>query len=88
MAQPMNSSTRRPRVSINVDPEFRRRLRLAAAKRDVSVREYLLEVIEDRLRQDVGDEFEGPAAMTAMTDPLLAEVWDNPRDAEYDRLEP
>ncbi len=86
MARPMEFSTKRPRVSIDVQPELRRRLRLAAAKRDLTVRQYVLEAIEERLREDLGDEGEGMLALTAKADPVLAELWDNKRDAEYDRL--
>lgn len=86
MARPMESSTKRPRISIDVLPEVRRRLRLAAAKRDLTVRQYVLEAIEERLREDLGDGSEGMLALTAKADPVLAELWDNRRDSEYDRL--
>jgi len=86
MARPMESSTKRPRISVDVLPEVRRRLRLAAAKQDVTVRQYVLEAIEERLREDLGDDSGGMLALTAKADPVLAELWDNPRDAEYDRL--
>lgn len=86
MARPMESSPKRPRISIDVMPEVRRRLRLAAAKRDLTVRQYVLEAIEERLREDLGDDGEGVLALTAKTDPVLADLWDNKRDAEYDRL--
>ncbi len=29
---------------------------------------------------------EAPAALTAETDPVLAELWDNEKDAAYDRI--
>ncbi len=86
MARPMESSAKRPRISVDVLPAVRRRLRLAAAKRDVTVRQYVLEAIEERLREDLGDDHEGMLALTARADPVLAELWNNPRDAEYDRL--
>jgi len=86
MARPLESAAKRPRISIDVQPEIRRRLRLASAKRDLTIRQYVLEAIEDRLREDLGDGAEGMLALTATADPVLAEVWDNPRDAEYDRL--
>jgi len=86
MARPMKSSAKRPRISIDVQPEVRRRLRLAAAKRDVAVREYVLEAIELRLREDLGDGREEVLALTAKADPVLAELWDNPKDAKYDEL--
>jgi len=86
MARPMESSTKRPRISIDVQPEVRRRLRLAAAKRDLTLRQYVLEAIEFRLREDLGDDGEDALALTAKADPVLAELWDNPKDAAYDRL--
>lgn len=86
MARAMTSSAKRPRISVDVVPEVRRRLRLAAAKRDLTVRQYVLEAIEERLREDLGDEEEGMLALTATSDPVLAELWDNPKDSEYDRL--
>ena len=86
MARPIESPTKRPRISVDVLPEVRRRLRLAAATQDVTVRQYVLEAIEERLREDLGDDSEGMLALTAKADPVLAELWDNPRDAEYDRL--
>lgn len=86
MPRPMESSAKRPRISVDVLPELRRRLRLAAAKRDLTVRQYVLEAIEERLREDLGDDGEPVLALTAKTDPVLAELWDNQRDAAYDRL--
>lgn len=86
MPRTMESSVKRPRVSVDVVPEVRRRLRLAAARCDVTVRQYVLEAIEERLREDLGDESEELLALNAKADPLLAELWDNRKDAAYDRL--
>lgn len=86
MARPIEATTKRPRISIDVEPEVRRRLRLAAAKRDLTVRRYILEAIEEQLKEDLGDGAEGALALTAKADPVLAELWDNRKDAEYDRL--
>ena len=86
MPRAMQSSTKRPRVSVDVVPDVRRRLRLAAARHDVTVQQYVLEAIEERLREDLGDEGEELLALNAKADPLLAELWDNRKDAAYDRL--
>ena len=86
MARPMESSAKRPRISIDVLPEVRRRLRLAAAKRDLTIRQYVLEAIEARLREDLGEQDEGVLTLTAKSDPVLAELWDNRKDSAYDRL--
>lgn len=85
MARPMAPSAKRPRISIDVVPETRRRLRMAAAKRDLTVREYVLQAIEERLHGDLGSEADGLLALTAEADPVLARLWDNPKDAAYDR---
>ena len=86
MARAVESSAKRPRISIDVVPEVRRRLRLAAAKRDLTVRQYVLEAIAVRVREDLGDESEEVLRLTAQADPVLAQLWDNPKDAAYDRL--
>ena len=81
-----SSSVKRPRLSIDVDTVARRRLRIAAARRDMSVRRYVLEAIEERVRQDLGDDEEGLLTLSAAADPVLAAVWDNAKDAAYDHL--
>jgi len=86
MARPMESATKRPRISIDVQPDIRRRQRMAAAKRDLSVRRYVLQALEERLQENLGNDAEGIESLTARTDPVLADLWDNARDAEYDRL--
>ena len=86
MKQATVSRSKRPRISIDVTPEVRRRLRLAAASRDVTIRRYVLEAIEERLNLDLGDEAEEQLTLTAKTDPVLAELWDNPKDSKYDVL--
>ncbi len=79
---------RRARLSIDVPREARRRLRIAAAKRDQSIREYVWEAVEARLKRDLADELSAAdlVALTERADPVLAELWDNPKDAAYDEL--
>lgn len=86
MPRVMTSSTKRPRISVDVEPNIRKRLRIAAAKRDVSVSSYVLAAIEICLRNDVGEDVEEPGRLTSATDPVLGELWDNRKDAAYDRL--
>ncbi len=79
-----DDGTKRSRISIEVSPDFRRRIWQGAASRDLTVRQYLVEAIEARLREDLDGEAE--LALTATSDPVLAGLWDNPEDAEYARL--
>lgn len=86
MRSPVPSSPKRPRLSVDVSPSVRRRLRVAAARRDVTVGRYVLTAIERQLEQDLREDPDALLALTATADPVLAELWDNPKDAAYDRL--
>ena len=66
--------------------EARRRIRLAAARRDQSIRQYVWEAVEARLQDDLlRERSTGTPALTESSDPVLAELWDNPADAAYDK---
>lgn len=89
VAKEMSSTAKRPRVSIDVDLETRRRIRLAAAQRDLLVSQYVLEAVKERLQRDLGEQEEKLDALltlNAKSDPLLADLWNNEMDAAYDRL--
>ncbi len=84
----MTTITKRTRLTIDVPVEMKRRLRLVANQRDISMRQYVLETIEEQLAKDWVElaEQEGLWALTAQADPVLAELWDNEQDAAYDQL--
>lgn len=83
----MTRDAARARLSIDVSREARRRIRLAAARRDQSIRQYVWEAVETRLQDDLlRERATGVPALTESSDPVLAELWDNPSDAEYDKL--
>ncbi|MEW6542671.1 MAG: hypothetical protein AB1411_03575 [Nitrospirota bacterium] len=80
--------SKRARLSIDVPPQARRRIRIAAAKRDLPISQYVLEAVEARLKEDLGNEADQDhlLALTSKADPVLAALWDNDKDAAYDRL--
>jgi hypothetical protein len=75
------------RLSIDVPVEDRRRIRMAAARLDVSIREYVWQAVEARLARDLADELSAAdlVALNDRADPVLADLWDNPKDAAYDK---
>jgi uncharacterized protein (DUF1778 family) len=79
---------RRARLSIDVPHEARRRIHIAAAKRDQSIREYVWEAVEERLKRDLADELSATdlVALNERADPVLSDLWNNPKDAAYDKL--
>jgi hypothetical protein len=83
-----NTQQRRARLSIDIPRETRRRIRIAAAKRDQSIREYVWEAVEARLNRDLADEVSASdlVALNERADPVLAELWNNAQDASYDKL--
>jgi hypothetical protein len=84
----MAMTVKRTRLTIDLPMDTKRRLRLVAAQRDVSMRQYLLETIERQLAEDWMElaEQEGLLALTGQADPVLAELWNNEKDAAYDQL--
>ncbi len=57
------------------------------AKRDTSVKQYVLTALTVQLKRD--GEWTGDNVLLGLmvqTDPALAELWDNPKDAGYDRF--
>ena len=84
----MTTVAKRTRLTIDLPADVKRRLRLVAAQGDVSVRQYVLETIEERLAKDWLElaEQEGLLALSSQADPVLGELWDNEKDAAYDRL--
>ena len=75
---------KRQRLEIAIHREVASRLRLAAARRDLTVRQYVLHAVKDRIHEDLGGA--DTSCMTPKTDPVLADLWNNRRDAAYDRL--
>ena len=86
MSKEMNTTAKRPRISIDIDPEMRRRIRVAAAKKDILVSQYVLEAVKERLSQDLGEVemLNNLLTLDAKSDPLLADLWDNKKDIAYD----
>ena len=78
----------RSRLTIDLRSDIKRRLCLIAAYRDISMRQYVLETLEAQITRDWADLVERKEllALTAPSDPVLAELWDNDKDAAYDTI--
>ena len=75
-----------PRLNIDVFPEEHRRIKTYAAFHDKTIREYVLGILRERLR--VEEEKNQLSAMTIHLDQdtILKELWDNEKDAAYDKI--
>lgn len=82
-----DAAEHRARLSIDVSAAIRRRVRLAAARRDQSIRDYVIEALTARLRDDLGDEhLDETGVLTETADPVLGRLWRNAADSVYDDL--
>ena len=74
----------RDRLSIEVLPSEHRQIKAYAALHGQTIRDYVMESIRGRLRHEAEDK--DLLNMTTHIGPALQELWDNPKDAEYDKL--
>ena len=72
------------RLSIDIKPQEHRMIKLASALCEETIGSYVLKAVRERLQQDL--EQQGLLAMSAHTDSVLAELWNNEKDSAYDRL--
>ena len=70
----------RSRLAIDRPAEVRRRVRIAAARQDLTLQEYVRRALDRQLEEDDRD------ALSAVEDPVLAQLWSDPENAVYDRL--
>ncbi len=76
----------RNRLSIDVLVEEHRQIKVYAALHGQTIREYVLASVRERLdREREGKELSA-LGMHLDQDPVLRKLWDNKKDAAYDRL--
>ncbi|MBP9699533.1 MAG: hypothetical protein KBD85_05895 [Elusimicrobia bacterium] len=77
------ATPRRERMSVDVNPTEHRRIKACAALRGTTIRNYILECVRERLKREtaLAPELISPLA----DDPVLRDLWDNPKDATYDK---
>ncbi len=70
----------RARLTIDLARELHARLKVVAARKGTTMREYCVEAVEGKLAEEPAE------YLTAQEAPVLAELWDNSDDAVYDDL--
>ncbi len=81
-----NKGTERDRLSIDVLPEEHRQIKVYATIHGQTMREYVLESIRKRLRQEKESNNLHDLTMHLDQDPALKKVWGNKKDSRYDKL--
>lgn len=70
----------RARLTIDLESALHGKLKVIAARKGTTMRQYCVEAIEHRVAEERAE------YLTAEEAPVLAELWDNPDDAIYDDL--
>ena len=76
----------RERLSIDVLPEEHRRIKAYAALHGETIREYVIESVRERLHQEAEGRELSALTMNLNKDSVLKELWDNEKDAGYDKI--
>ena len=76
----------RERVSIDVRPEEHRQIKLFATLNGQTIREFVLESVRARMHKEQETREVSALTKDLNTDPVLKALWENERDAAYDRL--
>jgi hypothetical protein len=70
--------TERARLTLDIELRLHNKLKVLAARRGKTMRDICVQAIEREVEEEPTD------FLTADEAPLLAELWDNERDAIYD----
>ena len=70
----------RARLAIDLPADVRRQVRMAAARRDMSLQAYVRRALDRQLEEDAVD------PLRAVEDPVLADLWADPENVVYDDL--
>lgn len=77
-----NLKTRR--LSIDLPEDEHRIIKANAATSGQSIRQYILDSVRERLRQE--NENKHLSSLTNNISPVLQDLWDNKRDSIYDEI--
>ena len=76
----------RARLSTDVEPELRRQIKVAAATRDLSVREYVLRILRQALAMEATDSRDETGAWSRLSAAAFARDWESEEDSVYDDI--
>lgn len=80
------TNVERNRLSIDVLPEEHRQIKVYAALHGETIREYVVESVRERLRQEAEERELSALTIHLNQDPILKKLWDNKKDTTYDKL--
>ncbi|MDD3148825.1 MAG: DUF1778 domain-containing protein [Candidatus Riflebacteria bacterium] len=80
----MSTTAKRERLTIDLTPEEHRKIKSYAAFQGKTLKEFVMESIKTKMALEA--EQEDLNLLTTKPTEVLMEIWDNDRDAAYDKL--
>lgn len=78
---------RRVRLSIEVEPELHRRVKIAATERDMTIRDYVVRVLEGVAAEEARRKSNGESAdLARVSAAAFARDWESEEDSVYDEI--
>ncbi len=78
---------RRVRLSVEVDPALHRRVKIAAAERDMTMKEYVVEILEGVAAEEMrGRGNPEDTDLARLSAGVFARDWESEEDSVYDNL--
>ncbi|MBI2912108.1 MAG: hypothetical protein HYY05_08185 [Chloroflexi bacterium] len=77
---------RRARLSIDVEPELRKRIKIAAAERELSIRDYVVNLLRQAVAEDEQTRSRETADWARLSARSFARDWVSKEDEAYDSL--
>jgi hypothetical protein len=81
----MESGARRARLSIDVEPELRRRIKVISAQKDLSVRDYIVSILRRALEEEAALAPAEAPEWAQLSTRSFARDWESEEDSVYDR---
>ena len=78
--------TKRGRLSIDLFSDEHRQIKIYATLHGETIRDYVLESVRDRLKREAEEKASSDLISSLEQDPVLTELWNNKKDAAYDKL--
>jgi uncharacterized protein (DUF1778 family) len=80
------ANLRRERLSVDMLPQEHRQIKACAAMHGETMRDYVLDCIRERLQHEFSKKETFVFSDHVEQDAVLKKLWDNKKDALYDRL--
>jgi uncharacterized protein (DUF1778 family) len=83
-----STGQRRARLSVDLDPELRKRLKLAATQQDMTMRDFVLAALRQVLADQASRNAADDGSWARLSAGAFARDWASDEDRVYDQLPP